>query len=72
MYTDTQIEVAVKELSLIQVESILSEFYTESGNSEETITMLFANRTELGSLHYDLVEHIKSEQIDIIKVILEQ
>lgn len=68
MYTDKEINKLVSKLDKQQVKNILTEFYLNSGNTINVISKLFNNSD---NLHYDLENHITSENIDIITVILE-
>ena len=67
-YTDKQINKLVSKLDNQQVKNILTEFYIYSGNTQDSISNLFNNSD---NLKYDLENHIKSENIDMITVLLE-
>ena len=68
MYTDKQINKLVSKLDGQQIKNILSEFYLNAGNSIEVVNKLFNNSD---NLQYDLENHIISENIDVITVLLE-
>ena len=68
MYTDKQINKLVSKLDSQQIKNILSEFYLNAGNSIEVVNKLFNNSD---NLQYDLENHIISENIDVITVLLE-
>ena len=68
MYTDKQINKLVSKLDNQQIKNILSEFYLNAGNSIEVVNKLFNNSD---NLQYDLENHIISENIDVITVLLE-
>ena len=68
MYTDKQINKLVSKLDGQQIKNILSEFYLNAGNSIEVVNKLFNNSD---NLKYDLENHIISENIDVITVLLE-